>query len=49
MPDRYLRTKRGNVNVVLGDFTMHDWRMQTNITVEEILPSTYYWRKCEVS
>ena len=49
VPDQYLQTKRGNVNVVHGNFTMQDGKMQTNSTVEELPPATYYRRKCEVS
>ena len=49
VPDRYLRTKRGNRNVVLRNFTTKDGRIQKNSTVEEIPPETYSQRKFEVS
>ena len=47
--DRYLQTKRVKLNVLLGNFTIQDGRMQKNSTVEEIPPATYSQRKIEVS
>ena len=47
--DWYLRTKRGNRNMVFGDFTMQDGRTQTHITIEELPPETYHQSKCKVS
>ena len=48
VPDWYLKTKRGNGNVALGNFTLQDGRTQTNRTVKNIPPESYYLRKCEV-
>ena len=44
----YLRMKRGNVNVVLGNFNMQDRRTHKNSTAEELPLATYPRRECEV-
>ena len=49
VPYRFLQMKRGHGNMVLGNLTMQDGRTQTNSTINELPPATYYWRKCEVS
>ena len=45
----YLRMKRGNGNVVLGNFNMQDRRTHKNSTAEELPLATYSRRECEVS
>ena len=47
--DQYLRSKRGNGNVVIENFTIQDDRMNTNITFKELLTETYTQRKFDVS
>ena len=47
--DWYLQTKRGNRNMVLGNFAMKNVRTQTDSTAEELSLATYSQRKCEAS
>ena len=46
--EQYLRMRRGNGNVVIGNLTMQNGRMHTNRTVEELPTETYPRSKFEV-